>query len=76
MINMTYKFYGQTCACILKVQAIKVLSRVSQKKRARKLTDKFGAVQQNALSQVPLFTYLIATLLTYHLQKTRMIFID
>ena len=42
------------------------LYRVSQEKRARKTTDKYGAVWKNNLNKIFLFTYLIATLFAYH----------
>ena len=37
-----------------------------RKRRALKTTDKFGAMPQSSLNNVPLFTFLIATLFTYH----------
>ena len=48
---------------------------VSQKELARINTDKYGAIIfQTMFPHLPTFTYLIATLLTYHYHKTGMIF--
>ena len=48
---------------------------VSQKKRARKTTDRYGDICFKNLNNILLFTYPLATLFTYHLQETEMIFI-